>query len=97
VFLKLGPLRVMVPVHVSNIQFKVLSRIILHMVDTFPCIGGATVTLLSVPHWDATVKVFGCPIDMMALPGVKFIANYITEVCGPRGGHLEEGSVLCAG
>ena len=41
---------------VSNIQFKVLARTTLLLVDTLPCIGGATLTLLDVPHIDFKLK-----------------------------------------
>lgn len=57
----LNPLLLLLPlssVHVHcinsvrDIQFKVLARCILHMVDVMPCIGGATVSLLDTPHVD---------------------------------------------
>jgi hypothetical protein len=40
VYLKLGPARVVIPVHISHIQYKALARVVLNMVDTIPCIGG---------------------------------------------------------
>ncbi|KAI8467075.1 MAG: C2 domain-containing protein [Monoraphidium minutum] len=70
VYLKLGPIRVVVPVLVSDVQFKILTRITLALVDTIPCIGGATVTLLDVPHVDFKLRVLG-GFDMMSLPGIK--------------------------
>jgi len=79
VYLKLGPIRVVIPVHVSDVQFKVLSRVILHLVDTFPCMGGATVSLLEVPHFDFKLQLFGCPVDLMSLPGVKWAVRYATQ------------------
>ena len=81
VYLKLGPIRVVIPVHVSDVQFKVLSRVMLHLVDTFPCMGGATVSLLEVPHFDFKLQLFGCPVDLMSLPGVKWAVRYATQVC----------------
>jgi hypothetical protein len=39
VYLKLGPARVVIPVHISHIQYKALARVVLNMVDTIPCIG----------------------------------------------------------
>jgi len=41
---------------VSDVQFKVLTRITLNCVDTIPCIGGADVTLLDVPHIDFKLR-----------------------------------------
>ncbi|GBF88447.1 hypothetical protein Rsub_01160 [Raphidocelis subcapitata] len=70
VYLKLGPLRLVVPVSVSDIQYKLLLRITLALVDTIPCIGGATVSLLELPHIDYKLRVLG-GIDLMSLPGVK--------------------------
>eukprot|EP00878_Enallax_costatus_P009636 GHUV01010067.1.p1 GENE.GHUV01010067.1~~GHUV01010067.1.p1 ORF type:complete len:515 (+),score=110.80 GHUV01010067.1:357-1901(+) len=78
VYLRLGPMRVVVPISVSHVQFKVISRIVLNMVDTIPCIGGATVSLLDVPHVDFRLSIFNGP-DMMALPGIKFATRWITR------------------
>jgi hypothetical protein len=39
VYLKLGPTRVVIPIHISHIQYKALARVVLNMVDTIPCIG----------------------------------------------------------
>jgi hypothetical protein len=39
VYLRLGPVRLVVPVHISHIQYKALARLVLNMVDTIPCIG----------------------------------------------------------
>ncbi|WIA39496.1 hypothetical protein OEZ86_005594 [Tetradesmus obliquus] len=70
VYLKLGPARVVIPVHISHIQYKALARVVLNMVDTIPCIGGATLSLLQPMHLDYSLRLFNGP-DMMALPGVK--------------------------
>lgn len=87
VFLRVGPMRLVIPIHVSNIQFKVLVRAVLSMVDTIPCIGGATVTLLSMPHFDFTLRLFNGP-DMMAIPGVSEAIRWAVGVslCDLRGG-----------
>ncbi|KAF8055094.1 SYT1 [Scenedesmus sp. PABB004] len=82
VYLRLGPVRLVVPVSVSHVTFKAVSRITLDMVDTVPCIGGATVSLLSVPHVDFVLRLFNGP-DLMALPGIKeatkFIIGYVMK------------------
>ena len=81
VYVKVGPLRVVVPVSVSDIQFKVLARVSLEpLVDTIPCIGGASVSLLEVPHFDMKLRLFNGP-DMMALPGIKDAVRAIIKVC----------------
>jgi Ca2+-dependent lipid-binding protein len=67
---------------VSDVQFKVLSRLILHLVDTFPCMGGATLTLLEVPHVDYKLKLLGCPLDLMSLPGIKDVFRWAVQVGG---------------
>lgn len=71
VYLKIGPLTVVVPLRVSDVQFKVLARVTLTpLVDTIPCIGGVTISLLEVPHVDFKARLFNGP-DVMAFPGVK--------------------------
>ena len=71
VYLKLGPLTVVVPVCVSDVQFKARARITLSpLVDTLPCIGGVTLSLLDVPHVDFKLRLFNGP-DLMAFPGVQ--------------------------
>lgn len=72
-------MRLVVPISVSHIQFKATSRIVLSMVDTVPCIGGATLSLLGVPHVDFRLVLFGGP-DLMALPGVKAATHMIIQV-----------------
>jgi Ca2+-dependent lipid-binding protein len=52
VFLRVAGRRFVIPISVRDIQFKCNARCILHMVDVMPCIGGATVSMLSVPHVD---------------------------------------------
>jgi len=62
-----------------RMQFKVIARVVLSMVDTIPCIGGANISLLSVPHVDCTVRLFNGP-DLMALPGIKELTKFIIGV-----------------
>jgi Ca2+-dependent lipid-binding protein len=42
---------------VSDIQYKLLVRITLSLVDTVPCIGGATLSLLAPPHVDYKLRL----------------------------------------
>jgi Ca2+-dependent lipid-binding protein len=85
VYLKIGPATVVVPLRLSDAQFKARARVTLcPLVDTFPCIGGVTLSLLDVPHFDFKLRLFGGP-DVMAFPGVKeatraAIAFVVTEV-----------------
>lgn len=62
-----------------GLQMKANARCVLDMVDVIPCIGGATVSLLDVPHFDCTVRLFNGP-DLMALPGIKEATKFIIEV-----------------
>lgn len=41
----------------SDIQYKLLVRITLSLVDTVPCIGGATLSLLAPPHVDYKLRL----------------------------------------
>lgn len=45
----------------SDVQYKMLARITLALVDTIPCIGGATVTLLDLPHVDFKLRLMVRP------------------------------------
>lgn len=75
VYLKLGPCTVVVPLRVSDVQFKVLARVTLTpLVDTIPCIGGVTISLLEIPHVDFKLRLFNGP-DVMAFPGVKEVTR----------------------
>jgi hypothetical protein len=67
--IKAGPLKVDVPVDVSNFQFKAMARITIPMVETLPCLGGITMSLLEDPWCDFDLKIVDMA-DIMALPGV---------------------------
>lgn len=99
----MGPLRIVIPISVSHVQFKVVSRIVLNMVDTVPCIGGATVSLLDVPHVDFRLSMFNGP-DIMALPGIRYATKAVIKVrrqlcCGNTSMctwlHLTEPQIVC--
>ena len=66
-------------------QYKVLARVTLSLVDTIPCIGGAELSLLEAPHVDFKLRLFG-GIDLMAVPGVKDAARWIVGVRALAGG-----------
>ncbi|GAB4813356.1 hypothetical protein N2152v2_000402 [Parachlorella kessleri] len=68
--LRLGGFALVIPVHVANVQFKALTRITVKpLVETLPCAGGVTLSLMEEPHVDCEVRVGPSP-DLMALPGV---------------------------
>ena len=67
--IKAGPMKVDVPVDVSNFQFKALARITIPMVETLPCLGGVTISLLEEPWIDFDLNILDMA-DIMALPGV---------------------------
>lgn len=59
-----------VPLEVRNVQFRALARIVVApLVESLPCVGGVSVTLMEAPHIDAEVRVAGSP-DLGALPFV---------------------------
>lgn len=79
-YVKVGPLRLVIPVQVSDVQFKVLARIILApLVEQVPVVGGATISLLDIPHVDAKFRAFG-GVDMMALPGIRELVRWAVKV-----------------
>ncbi|KAG1680815.1 hypothetical protein FOA52_008148 [Chlamydomonas sp. UWO 241] len=70
-FIRLGPLRLYIPVEVSNVHVKAEARVTLKpLVDVIPCIGGVSISLLRVPHVDLSLSLFG-GVDLMALPIIK--------------------------
>ena len=59
-----------------SLQMKVTSRMTLRpLVDTLPCMGAVTVTLIEAPYIDFALHLFS-RFDLMLLPGVREIANY---------------------
>ncbi|KAL4515644.1 hypothetical protein Ndes2437B_g07071 [Nannochloris sp. 'desiccata'] len=67
--IKAGPLKFDLPVDVSNFQFKALARITIPMVETLPCLGGISISLLEEPWIDFDLNIVDMA-DIMALPGV---------------------------
>ena len=57
-------------------QLKALSRITLKpLVDTLPCMGSVTISLIEDPHMDFSLHLFQ-QFDLMLLPGVRQAATY---------------------
>ncbi|KAL4424265.1 hypothetical protein ABPG75_001566 [Micractinium tetrahymenae] len=69
-----------VPVDVANIQFKALTRITIKpLVETLPCFGGVTVSLLETPHFNMDLKI--CDSwDIMAFPTVPLLVSTAIKV-----------------
>ncbi|MEW5299187.1 MAG: hypothetical protein WDW36_002226 [Sanguina aurantia] len=79
VYLRLGPVSVFVPLELSNLQFKVLARVTLRpLVETLPCLGGVTFTLLEVPFVDFSLKVVQ-GVDLLSLPLVPQAISYAVQ------------------
>jgi hypothetical protein len=58
------------PVEVSNVQLRAVSRITLSpIVETLPCVGGVSISLLKAPYFDASFSMIS-GLDIMALPFV---------------------------
>lgn len=61
-------------------QMKVLSRITLRpLVDTLPCMGAVTISLVETPYIDFALHLFK-KFDLMLLPGISQIANYFIQL-----------------
>ncbi|RMZ55528.1 hypothetical protein APUTEX25_000111, partial [Auxenochlorella protothecoides] len=57
-----------VPVEIANVQIKALARITIKpLVETLPCFGGITLSLMEAPHVDLDVHLAGSA-DLLALP-----------------------------
>lgn len=81
VFLRLGPIRLYVPLQIANLSIKVEPRITIKpLVEDIPCVGGATVTLLRAPHVDMSIKLIK-GVDLLALPiiqdGLRFAIQHV--------------------
>lgn len=75
--LKFGPFVVHVPLEVGDVQVRALARISLRpLVEELPCLGGAEVSLLELPHYDLSLRLVN-RIDIMRLPGVKPLVDFV--------------------
>ena len=59
---------------------RAVSRITLSpIVETLPCVGGVSISLLEAPHFDAAFSLIG-PFDLLSLPIVHEIFQYAVRV-----------------
>lgn len=81
---KLGPLRIDAPVDIADIQLKALMRITMRpLVETLPCVGGVTLSLLEEPQVNFTLKLLDSP-DIMCLFGVPLAIKAATSIVASR-------------
>lgn len=56
------------------------------LVDTLPCLGAVSISLLDPPHLDVSLQIFG-GLDLMLLPGLReavhFAIHKVLETCRP--------------
>jgi len=75
--LKFGPFVVHVPLEVGDVQVRAVARISLRpLVEELPCLGGAEVSLLELPHYDLSLRLVN-RVDVMRLPGVKPLVDAV--------------------
>ncbi|EFJ52270.1 hypothetical protein VOLCADRAFT_86525 [Volvox carteri f. nagariensis] len=88
VILRFGRLRLIVPLQLSNISFKVCElgvgwadvRVLIRpLVEKFPCLGGVSVSLLRVPVVDFSLQLIK-GVDIMALPFIPQIVHAALKV-----------------
>lgn len=73
-----------VPIDVANVQFKALMRITIKpLVETLPCFGGVTLSLLEEPIVNCDVHIADSP-DVMALPGVPLMLKAAIKIITGR-------------
>lgn len=66
---------VSIPIEVRDVQLKARARITLKpLVETIPCLGAVTISLLEVPTVDLALMVIN-HMDIMALPGLNLAVN----------------------
>ena len=59
------------PLEVGDVQVRAVARISLRpLVEELPCLGGAEVSLLGLPHYDLSLRLVN-RLDIMRVPGVK--------------------------
>ena len=63
---------------------RAVSRITLSpIVETLPCVGGVSITLLEAPHFDAAFSLLG-PFDLLSLPFIHEAFQYAVKVRNSR-------------
>jgi len=64
-------------------QLRATARVTLSpLVDTLPCLGAVTITLLDEPYVDLSLALIG-GLDLMQLPGVRDAALYAAQTVRP--------------
>ncbi len=59
---------------------RAVSRItIAPMVETLPCVGGVSVTLLEAPYFDAVFRLINS-IDILSMPGIHDAVQFAAKV-----------------
>ena len=59
---------------------RAVSRITLSpIVETLPCVGGVSITLLEAPHFDAKFSLAG-PLDILSLPFIHEAFQFAVKV-----------------
>ena len=62
---------------------RAVSRITLSpIVETLPCVGGVSITLLEAPYFDANFHLAGF-LDILSLPIIHEAFHYAVKVRGP--------------
>lgn len=87
VIVKVNLFGVEIPVAVSDVSFRVLLRVRLRMMSTFPHIETINATLLEPPSFDFNSRVLGDSIfnwEVLAFPGLyPFINEMVKKYVGP--------------
>ena len=79
------------------LQMRAVSRITLSpIVETLPCVGGVSITLLEPPHFDANFSLIGT-FDLLSLPfvheGFHFAVKVrYTQSCAQKEPDLKTGA-----
>jgi hypothetical protein len=90
VFLRFSSFKLVVPISVRDIQFRVTARIVLHMVDVMPCIGGVTLSLLTTPHVDMR-----CAPLLRGVDAAPRCARRVPVSAGARAPHPQAVCTVC--
>ena len=60
------------------------------LVESLPCLGAVTITLLEEPYIDLSLALIG-GLDLMQLPGVRDGVLYAAQTVGAQGGFRIQG------
>ncbi|CAL8470422.1 g9964 [Coccomyxa elongata] len=77
--IKLGGYVLYLPVEVSNVQVRADARITFApLVETLPCLGAVTISLLDPPHLDVSLCLIG-GLDLLILPGIREAVHFALQ------------------